>query len=116
MTSVDADRLKVWQALSWLFLDTEVDERDFAYIARVVRQTGYSAEQTRIILWNEVYPVLGSNLRSVAGEWAGWSDEWLMENLQPSQGPAKSRWGWVAKEIRRCWEQVEQQLAADQNP
>ncbi|MGN2466139.1 DUF7079 family protein [Pseudomonas syringae] len=27
------------------------------------------------ILWNKVYPALQGNLKSIVGEWAGWTDE-----------------------------------------
>ena len=80
---VDDNRVKIWQALSTLFLDTEADDTTFSYIARVVLETGYSRQEVHHILWGEVFPVLKSNLRSIAGEWAGWPDEWLVEHLRP---------------------------------
>lgn len=111
MNPVDSNRLKTWQALSSLFLDTEIDDLTCDYIARVVLETGYSPKEIHSILWNEVFPVLEANLRSVAGEWAGWTDEWLLEHLSASDElePRKGR-GSIAKEIARCWSQVATRL------
>ncbi|SDB27827.1 hypothetical protein SAMN03159382_02346 [Pseudomonas sp. NFACC23-1] len=39
MNPVDSNRLKTWQALSSLFLDTEIDDLTYHYIARVVLET-----------------------------------------------------------------------------
>jgi len=110
MQIADPNRLKIWQALSELFLDTEVEDATFARIARVVLETGYSAQEVRNILWNEVFPVLEANLRSMAGEWAGWPDEWLLEHLCVCERPINRRRGAIAAEIRRCWEQVAKML------
>lgn len=107
MNTVAANRLKIWQALSSLFLDTEIDEPTYDYIARTVHESGYSPGDVQSILWNEVFPVLEANLRSVAGEWAGWPDEWLLEHLKVIDEPSlKRRRGSVAREIERGWEQV----------
>ncbi len=110
MEAVTSNRLKIWQALSELFLDTEVDDVTIAYIARVVLETGYSAEEVHNILWSEVFPVLGANLRSVAGEWQGWTDDWLRDHLSVCERPASKRRGAVAEEIARCWELVANRL------
>ena len=111
MKPVDPTRLKVWQALSSLFLDTEIDDQTYDYIARVVLETNYSPKEIHSILWNEVFPVLEANLRSVAGEWVGWTDEWLLEHLIASDGlkPRKGS-GSIAKEVDRCWNQVATRL------
>ncbi|UUQ65042.1 hypothetical protein NLK61_28305 [Pseudomonas fuscovaginae UPB0736] len=104
MKHVDNRRLKLWQALSSLFLDTEIDDGTYDYIARTILETGYSPEEVHRILWGEVFPVLEANLRSVAGEWACWSDEWLLTNLRVNDEPqVKNHNGAVAREIERCW-------------
>ncbi|NAT17101.1 hypothetical protein CU663_19210, partial [Pseudomonas syringae pv. actinidifoliorum] len=38
-------------------------------------------DQLQSILWNEVYPALEGNLKSIVGEWAGWTDEFLIEHI-----------------------------------
>lgn len=110
---VDNNRVKIWQALSTLFLDTEADDTTFSYIARVVLETGYSRQEVHHILWGEIFPVLKSNLRSIAGEWAGWPDEWLVEHLRPCTETVRMPKGFIAKEIDRYWKQVENRLPPD---
>lgn len=70
-------RRRVWDVLSELYLDTELDDRDNARIAAVLVDSGYSAGQLEEILYRELHPVLHTNLMSVAGEWAGFDLEWL---------------------------------------
>ncbi len=109
----DERRLKIWRALSDLFLDTEATDFTFDYIARTVIETGYTPEEMQQILWEEVYPILESNLRSVAGEWAGWSDEWLLEHIKVSnRGKSIQGTKSVIIEIKRCWAAVASRLPA----
>lgn len=111
MQGVDENRLKLWQALATLFLDTEITDSDFDYIARVVLETGYSSNEVRAILWGEVFPVLEANLRSVAGEWAGWTNAWLLEHLKVGKDlEVRPAAGHVGKEIARCWDQLAARL------
>jgi len=54
MTNQETERrIQVWQALSELFLDTEIDATTYKYIARTVTESGYSAFEVKSILWNE---------------------------------------------------------------
>lgn len=100
---VDQRRLKVWQALSELFLDTEIDNATFAYVAKAIIESEYSPGDIQTILWGEVFPALESNLRSVAGEWVGWTDDWLLKHLTVCERPLlQAAAGCVAAEIRRC--------------
>ncbi len=61
-------RRPVWNAMSELFLDTQMDEFEFGYVARILAESGYSDSQLHEILYREVFPVLIPNLFSVAGE------------------------------------------------
>lgn len=107
MTTVDADRLKLWQALSEFFLDTQVSAATFDHAARTIQESSYTVEQAHSILWSELFPVLQHNLRSMVGEWAGWSDEWLLEHIAVQElVPAKQARGPVGEEIARCWQEV----------
>ena len=74
-------RLPVWRALSDLFLDTELDQSDLQYIANRIRESGYTRQEVQEILWDEVFPALGDNLRITTGEWACFSDAWLQERI-----------------------------------
>ncbi|BFM21346.1 DUF7079 family protein [Gilvimarinus japonicus] len=101
------DRLKIWRALSDLFLDTEIEDYVFKYIARTISECELSLSETEEILWYEVYPVLEGNLRSVAGVWEGWPDSWLLQNLPaPVRPSAIHGEPSIVKEIKRCWQQV----------
>lgn len=75
-----AIRKPVWLALSDLFLDTDT-RLSYAYIARTAATSPYSVEELGRILASEVAPVVQSNLDSVAGEWAGFHEEWLFESI-----------------------------------
>lgn len=77
------ERAPVWTALSELFLDTELQESDHERIARVLADSPYSEEKLSEILRFEVTPVLKGNLLSIAGEWAGFDEDWLREKLSP---------------------------------
>ena len=70
-------RKPVWAALSELWLDTELTQDDLQRIAGVMKRSGYSVPQLREIYLFEVAPVVFPNLLVVAGEWAGFDEEWL---------------------------------------
>ena len=70
-------RKPVWTAFSEFWLDTELMEDDLHRIAHVAVVSGYSVTELRNIYLYEVAPVVGRNLLNVAGEWAGFSDDWL---------------------------------------
>lgn len=97
-------RLPVWNALSELFLDTELDQRDHERIAAVLAESRYEVEKLEEILRFEVTPVLQGNLRSVVGEWAGFDPDWLREMLTPriDRHPLWRGWG-VSRLVRGDW-------------
>jgi hypothetical protein len=70
------NRRPVWDALSTLFLDTDTS-LSHSWRVKVLSESVYSLEEIERILFDEVYPVCAPNLRSVAGEWAGFDSEWL---------------------------------------
>ena len=75
------NRRPVWIALSDLFLDTELTDNELAYIARVLADSPYSISEAETILWREVYPVCIPNMMSIAGEWAGFDEDWLVDAI-----------------------------------
>lgn len=84
----DIERKKpVWLALSDFFLDTELDDRTMRYIANVILESGYTMKETKEILMNDLFPALLFNLHDIAGEWAGFPEEWLLERIDKTQGP-----------------------------
>ncbi len=81
-----ARRLPVWAALSQVFLDTELTHTDYVAIAAAIRQSGFSRTEVSAIFRDEVAPAFAANLRSVAGEWAGWSDDFVRERVLAKRG------------------------------
>jgi hypothetical protein len=81
-------RRPVWEALSELFLDTDVAlSREWR--ARQLAASPYPIEHLERILTDEVLPVCQGNLYAVAGVWSGFDLQWLEESiLRRSQ----SRW------------------------
>lgn len=74
-------RRPVWSVLSELYLDTELDESDHERICSVLARSKYSVGQLEEILYRELHPVLFGNLLSVAGEWAGFDEQWLEHSI-----------------------------------
>ena len=75
-------RRPVWLALSDLFLDTSLDDKDRDRIAQVLAASPYSIEQLHDILLWEVYPACHTNMYSIAGEWSGFDPQWLEERIR----------------------------------
>ncbi len=73
-------RRPVWDALSTLFLDTDVSTSR-GWRASELAASPYSLPQLEQILIHEVYPVCQPNLRSMAGEWSGFDSEWLHDAI-----------------------------------
>jgi hypothetical protein len=87
---------------------------DFRHAANIIKKYGVPLADAEAVLWNEVFPVLNSNLLSVAGVWAGWPTEWLKANLRPSTGPAVRVHfpQFFVQEINRCWQGVLDHVSA----
>ncbi|MDJ0943808.1 MAG: hypothetical protein QNJ30_10095 [Kiloniellales bacterium] len=94
------DRRPVWVALSELWLDTELQDRDFDHIARVLRASGYDRDALDRILAEEVAPVVYLNLYSVAGVWTGFDPDWLCAEISRrlrTRGPIRA---WLVRRRR----------------
>lgn len=86
------DRKPVWSALSDLFLDTDVTLH-YDYIVRTCAASPFTIDELEAILKNEVAPVVLPNLYDIAGEWAGFDEDWLVKaickqgtkNIKPHQ-------------------------------
>jgi hypothetical protein len=74
-------RMPVWEAISDLWLDTELGENGVLYIARVLAESGYSLEEIDKIYKEEVAPVVYMNAYSVTGVWTGFDPVWLKEEI-----------------------------------
>jgi hypothetical protein len=104
-----SDRRPVWEVLSFLFLDTELESNNFEEIVTALAQSPYSIKEIEDILFDEVYPICIWNLRSLAGVWAGFDIDWLESAiLNRAESTFKlPRWmqmgHWM---IRQPWQKV----------
>lgn len=93
--STDPRRVAVWTAMAEHFLDTET-RHEIPLTALACIEAGLSIEQASATWQDEITPVLCVNLFSVAGEWAGWDEKWLVESVerqrQGSVLPGPCRW------------------------
>lgn len=110
-------RIPVWIALSDLYLDTDVSVFHEA-IAETLAASPYSVDDLRDILMDDVHPVLHANLMSVAGEWAGFDEAWLIERIeavgrQPRWRRRMSRW--FARDIDAQWCALEPMILVARN-
>jgi hypothetical protein len=94
-----ADRRPVWEALSELFLDTELSPAVRAGIVRTLAQSPYSLPELRAILREEVHPVCVANLLSVAGVWSRFDPDWLQRTILAREH-AWIRWPWWLTPLR----------------
>jgi len=78
------ERKPIWIALSEFYLDVELQESDLSHIALMVFESPYSINKVKKINKYEVFPVLQPNLLSVAGAWAGFDEEWLINSITDS--------------------------------
>ncbi len=97
-----AERLPVWTALSDLFLDTELTDRDYAFIARVLGQSAFDAEALQRILIDEVMPAFGTNLINLAGNWTGWPEDIVRDRVVATLSNGPLAWGQRLM-INRLW-------------
>lgn len=83
-------RKLVWLTLSEFYLDTELSTHDFERLAEIFKRSGLGLEEIRAIDLYEVFPVLQPNLLSVAGEWAGFEEDWLFAECQKRRNKRKN--------------------------
>ncbi len=84
-SKTDSNRPEVWMALADQFLDTET-RTWIPSTALLIVKAGYSIEEAKDILRYEVSPAVSFNSWSVAGEWAGWDEDWLTDRIKSQLG------------------------------
>jgi hypothetical protein len=84
------ERKKAWVLLSDLFLDTEHSDAYLAGIASGLSELGLPRDEIVRIFEHEVAPACVVNLYAVAGEWAGFDEEWLTKRAS-RLGPVYER-------------------------
>lgn len=83
-------RRPVWEALSTMYLDTDV-ALSRAWRVQVLSASPYSLEEIDAILREEIHPVCFSNLLQPAGEWAGFDPDRLEQAIQGRRTRWRSR-------------------------
>jgi hypothetical protein len=73
--------IEVWVAMADHFLDTET-RHDIPLTALRCVQAELSTGEARDIWRHEVAAVVGFNLLSITGEWAGWDRAWLVDAIR----------------------------------
>lgn len=112
-------RKNIWLCLSALYLDTELSDNDYERIANTLKASHLSLQALKEIdLW-EVFPSLQANLLSVAGEWAGFDEAWLIrectKNYHKKNGRLfrwRVRWQHVFsyKQRKLHWDNIEERF------
>jgi hypothetical protein len=113
LARVSPERVRVWSALSELFLDTDVSS-EIEGIAATLTDSPYSERELWEILSDEVAPVVLPNLFDVAGVWMGFDEEWLTREILARGGSTLRRIPVVRESlrfldtvlVRRDWEAV----------
>lgn len=104
-TTTDDARIPVWTALSDLYLDNDVS-LSYDHIVRILAASPYSLDELHEMLMYDVHPALYPNLMSVAGEWAGFEEAWLLERIATIR--RQPRWRrrishWFVRDIGMQW-------------
>lgn len=119
--SPDPAHLVAWEALSDLFLDTDLTDQNIEFIVRRLKSTGLSASELERIYEEEVAPVCWRNLSSLpGGVWTGFDRDWLAGAITSRLNMQKTRTRgrllqrlrtklWTAQS-RQDWERVRRQL------
>ncbi|CAD5107127.1 DUF7079 family protein [Zestomonas carbonaria] len=98
----EASRIRVWQALSTLWLDTELQESELRWVAAELVASGLSRQELEAIYLYEVAPLLWPNLWVAAGAWAGFDAGWLAAGCLRNRRRRESRWHrWKCRLLRR---------------
>ncbi len=106
-------RRAVWVALADQFLDTETRYQIPSAALRCV-EAGLERE-ARDIWRHEVFPVVGHNLFEVAGEWAIWPEEWLVDQIAAQRERPRCLAGLVQRACARicCYAYEDRWTAID---
>lgn len=105
-----AARRQLWVQLSELFLDTEPTEATRTEVLRALTAAPFDAEELDRIWYGELQPTLRANLRSVAGEWAGFDPDWLVAAVSERAVRPAGRRGRSA--VDGLWEELKRTALA----
>jgi hypothetical protein len=96
---IRSDERKVWMSLAELFfLDNQSSEADLERAAALVKEQGWSPEETEKALVEVIAPVAGSNLGyliyPVIGEWDRFEESSLIEKLERRRQAREQKAKW----------------------
>ncbi|MES2832463.1 MAG: hypothetical protein V4695_10770 [Pseudomonadota bacterium] len=63
------------------FLDNELTDLTISPVAKICAASPYSIDELNRKMLTEVWPAFLPNLMSYAGEWAGWKEEFIKEQI-----------------------------------
>jgi len=75
-------RKPIWKALSFLYLDTELQDSDYHSIVESLIESKKSIKDLKEIDLFEVFPNLRTNLLDVAGVWSEFDEDWLNKRCE----------------------------------
>ena len=106
-------RRGVWIGFSELYLDTDPAPA-FDSLARSLAASPYPIGELRRILFEEVHPIVRSNLMASAGVWDGFDPDWLCARIAARL--ARPRWlrlpaGLLAATAKVAWRELEPRIA-----
>ncbi len=100
--NTQSPRSRLWLLLSELWLDTEITTITRQRLAREMAKLPYSSMDIREIHEEEVAPVLFHNLYfNPAGEWAGFDEEWLLQECHRCFLKKSSPWARIKLWLKR---------------
>lgn len=111
------ERRPVWEALSMMYLDTDVS-LSHAWRVQVLSASPYSLEEMDAILRDEIHPICFSNLLQPAGEWAGFDPNRLEQAIRDRKNHWSDRLlATVSRTVPWCfprdeWMATQQEIAS----
>ena len=113
-------RKTVWEIISNFYLDTELDDKDYDYMSKVLVESKIELEELKAIDLYEVFPTLYINLLHTTGEWAGFESTWLNEEcLKNYKKRNSSNWFCLKVKLKNKlfnwmrsdhWEEIEKRV------
>jgi hypothetical protein len=83
---------RAYTILSELFLDTEHTQLELNYLTSSLRPLGIPVPTLEHMLRYDLFTTLSPNLLSIAGEWQGFDEDWLLQQMQARRSAAGSGW------------------------
>jgi hypothetical protein len=114
-----SEKQRAWLIMADLFLDTDYNDAELGLMARRLSELPFSPDELDALYRKDVSPICSWNLYQVAGEWAGFDEEWLIAEIEKPKNPfnlarlfgAPTDWPIVLQKIRKLKEDAEGETA-----